>query len=175
MVRKVCNVLSSLILILLVALAVLLLVPRFMGYCTLAVLSGSMEPEISVGAIVYAKEIEPEELKVGDILTYRINESTMVTHRIVEIDTTEKQFITKGDANDVIDGNPVTYDQVVGKTVFHVPFVGYISIYIRTPLGIAAICGVLFVMLLLNLLPELFDKKEKSPVDNKNENNKDIK
>lgn len=175
MVRKVCNVLSSLILILLVALAVLLLVPRFMGYYTLAVLSGSMEPEISVGAIVYAKEIEPEELKVGDILTYRINESTMVTHRIVEIDTTEKQFITKGDANDVIDGNPVTYDQVVGKTVFHVPFVGYISIYIRTPLGIAAICGVLFVMLLLNLLPELFEKKEKTPTDNKNENNKDIK
>ena len=171
MIRKICNTLSTLILIALAALALLLLAPRFLGYETLAVLSGSMEPEISVGAIVYTKEVDPEELKAGDILTYQINGGTMVTHRIVEVDAAGKQFITKGDANDVIDGSPVNYDQVVGKAEFHVPLIGYISIYIRTPLGIAAVCGILFVMLLLNLLPELFEKKEKAVADNDNESN----
>lgn len=171
MIRKICNALSALILIALAALALLLLAPRFLGYETLAVLSGSMEPEISVGAIVYVKEVEPEELKAGDILTYRMGGSTIVTHRIVEVDEENRQFITKGDANDVIDGSPVDYDQVVGKAEFHVPMIGYISIYIRTPLGIAAVCGVLFVILLLNLLPELFGKKEKAAADEDHESN----
>ena len=166
MIRKVCNLLTTVLLILLAALAVILLVPRLVGYRTFAVLSGSMEPELNVGSIVYTRDIAPEELKVRDILTYKLNGSTMVTHRIVEVDTENKQFITKGDANDVIDGSPVNFDQVVGKVVFHVPLIGYISIYIRTPLGIAAICGIIFVMLLLNLLPDLFEKKENLPAEN---------
>ncbi len=174
MVRKICNTLTTIILILLAALAVLLLVPRFMGFRTLAVLSGSMEPNIPVGSIVYTKEIAPEELVAGDVLTYKINGTTMVTHRIVEVDTANKQFITKGDANEVNDGSPVIYDQVVGKAAFSVPLIGYISIYIRTPLGIAAICAVVFVMLLLNLLPELFEKKEKAPAENENESDKNM-
>ena len=60
MVKKICDVLTTLILIILAALAALLLVPRLVGYQTYAVLSGSMEPEISVGSIVYTKEVEPE-------------------------------------------------------------------------------------------------------------------
>ncbi len=166
MLRKICNALSTIIIILLAVLAALLLVPRILGYETLAVLSGSMEPEISVGDIVYAKEVDAEELEVGDILTYQINGSTMVTHRIVEVDTENKQFITKGDANDAIDGSPVTYDQVAGRADFHVPLLGYISIYMRTPLSIAAVCGILFVMLILSLLPDLFEEKEKEAADN---------
>ena len=78
MVRKICNALTTIILILLAALAVLLLVPRFMGFRTFAVLSGSMEPGIPVGSIVYTKEIEPQELVAGDVLTYKINGTTMV-------------------------------------------------------------------------------------------------
>lgn len=162
MLRKICNSISTLVLIFLAVLAALLLVPRIFGYETLAVLSGSMEPEISVGEIVYAKEVAPEELKVGDVLTYQVNGSTMVTHRIVEVDAENKRFITKGDANDAVDGSPVTYDQVVGRADYHVPYLGYISIYMRTPLGLAAVCGVVFLMLILNLIPEIFERKDKA-------------
>lgn len=166
MLRKICNILSTFLLVCLAVAAALLLLPRILGFETLAVLSGSMEPEISVGEIVYVRDVEPEELEAGDILTYRIGGNTMVTHRIVEADKVNKLFITKGDANEATDSSPVTYDQVVGKVYFHVPCLGYISIYMRTSLGIAAICGVVFVMLILNLLPELFCKEKKEMEEN---------
>ena len=170
MVKKICDVLTTLILIILAAMAALLLVPRLVGYQTYAVLSGSMEPEISVGSIVYTKEVEPEMLQERDVVTYRLGGSTMVTHRIVEVDTEKQQFITKGDANEVNDGSPVNYDQVVGKAVLDIPYIGYISIYIRTPLGIAAGCAFLFLMIVLNILPELFKKEESSAAEQKDEN-----
>jgi len=170
MIKKICNVLMTLILIILASVAALLLVPRVLGYQTYAVLSGSMEPEISVGSIVYTKEVEPEKLQERNVVTYRLNGSTVVTHRIVEVDTEKQQFITKGDANEVNDGSPVNYEQVVGKAVLDIPYIGYISIYIRTPLGIAAGCAFVFLMIVLNILPELFKKEEPASADHKDEN-----
>lgn len=70
---------------------------------------------------------------------------------------------TKGDANDAEDASPVSYDNILGIYAFNVPYLGYISIYSKTPLGIAAICGVLVVVILLNFIPDILeeDKKEK--------------
>ena len=67
--------------------AAALVVPPLLGYQSMAVLSGSMEPKIGVGAIVYAKEVDVAELETDDIITYRLTGNTMVTHRIVEIDS----------------------------------------------------------------------------------------
>jgi len=163
MLKKICGFLSTIILIVLLILAGLLVVPPLIGYQSLAVLSGSMEPNIGVGAIVYAKEVDGAELEVGDVITYRLGGDTLVTHRIVEIDADNKQVITQGDANDVVDGSPVTYDRIVGRVDFHVPMLGYVSMNIKTPLGIAVICGVVFVLILLTFLPDVFtpDEKEK--------------
>ena len=159
--KAICNLLSTLIIIALAAIAIVLLVPRFMGKQTLAVLSGSMEPNIPVGAIVITEEVEPETIAVGDVITYRLSGDTMVTHRVTVNDKTAKQLTTKGDANNVEDGSPVSYNQVVGHVAGFVPFIGYIAIYIRTPLGIAGICAVLFVLILLTFLPEVLSKAGK--------------
>lgn len=160
MVKKICNVLSTVLVVVLVIIAAALVVPPVLGYQSMAVLSGSMEPEIKVGDIVYAKEMETDELKTGDIITYRLSGTTLVTHRIVEIDTENKWMITKGDANDVVDTSPVLYEQIVGRVDFHLPFLGYVSMYIKTPLGIAGICGVVFLMILFSFLPEVFTDKK---------------
>lgn len=161
MLKKICGFLSTIILIVLLILAGLLVVPPLIGYQSLAVLSGSMEPNIGVGAIVYTKEVDTSELEIGDIITYKLSGSTLVTHRIVEIDVDNEQVITQGDANDVVDGSPVAYDKIVGRVDFHVPMLGFVSMYIKTPLGIAAICGVVFMLILLTFLPDVFTKKEK--------------
>ena len=164
MLKKICNFLTTILILILFALAIILIAPRLLGYQSLAVLSGSMEPEISVGSIVFAKEIEPAELEVGDVITYRLSGDTLVTHRIIEHDTVAEQFITQGDANDVADNSPVAYDNVVGKVALDVPLLGYLSIYVKTPLGIAAICGFLIILILLVFLPDIFssdDEKEK--------------
>ncbi|MCR4998966.1 MAG: signal peptidase I [Lachnospiraceae bacterium] len=154
MFKKICSILSTIIMILLVAIAGLMFVPRVLGCQEFAVLSGSMVPAIPVGALVVDKKPDTASLEVGDIVTYQISEDTLVTHRVTAIDETAKTVTTKGDANNVEDGAPVPFSNIVGVYAFHVPYLGYISIYGKTPLGIAGICGVLIVIILLNFLPD---------------------
>lgn len=156
----ICNFLSTLIILCFAVVAVVLIAPMTLGCKNMAVLSGSMEPEIPVGAIVCVKETPAESIVPGDVITYALNGSTMVTHRVVKVDMGNKQLTTKGDANDVEDGNPVAFSQIVGKELFHIPYLGYLSIYIKTPLGIMAVCGVLIVLILLNFLPSVIFGEE---------------
>ena len=168
MLKKICGFLSTILLVLLLALAAALIVPKMMGYQEMAVLSGSMEPNIHVGAIVYVKEEPFENIMAGDVITYQLSGGTYVTHRVVEVDEAEKMVITQGDANDAVDNSPVSSEQIVGKAHFNLPLIGYISIYAKTPLGIGVICGVLVVIILLNFLPDIFSEEE-------NEKNKEEK
>lgn len=126
----------------------------------MAVLTGSMEPNYHVGSMVYVKEVEPETLKEGDVITFRISDNTVVTHRIVEIDKEAQTVTTKGDANNANDGNPVAYANIVGKADFNIPYLGYLAIYAKTPVGIGAICGVLVLIILLTFLPEILSGDE---------------
>lgn len=162
MFRKICDILVGILIAALAIIAGLLILPRCFGCQSMAVLSGSMEPEISVGSIVFVKEVEPETLEVGDVITYQIGSGTMVTHRIQEVLADEDAFITKGDANEVEDGAPVIYSSIVGKEVFHIPYLGYVSIYAQTPIGIMAICGLVIVLILLVFLPDVFKKEDET-------------
>ena len=68
-------------------------------------------------------------------------------------------LVTKGDANEVEDG-PVAFSQVFGETKFHLPYLGYIAMNIKTPTGIMVVCGVLVVVILLNFIPAIIDAGE---------------
>ena len=159
MIKKICNILSGILFILLLLLAFIMFVPNLIGYKGFAVISGSMEPEIHVGSIVYTKPVEFNDLEVGDIIGYKISEDTMVTHRIVSIDEEEGTVITKGDANEAEDANPVNKENIVGKVNLILPLLGYISIYAKTPLGIAAVCAIIAILIILNFLPDVLEKE----------------
>ena len=79
MLKKICGFLSGILLIVLAALAGILIIPKVMGYEEMAVLTGSMEPKYPVGSLIFVKEENPENLKVGDVITYRLSEDTVVT------------------------------------------------------------------------------------------------
>lgn len=160
MLKKICGILSGIILLVLAVLAGLLIIPKLMGYEEMAVLTGSMEPNYPVGSLIFVKEIEPDQLEVGDVITYRLDSDTVVTHRIVEIDKEAQTVTTKGDANSSNDGSPVSYSEIVGKAHFKIPYLGYVSMNIKTPKGIMAICGVLIAIILLTFLPEIFSPEE---------------
>lgn len=161
MLKKVCNIFISIILVCLVVLVGLMFVPQFIGYKSFAVVSGSMEPNIKVGSIVYAKNTNFSDLKEGDIISFRLNGNTNATHRIVKVNKEKQQFTTKGDANNSEDANPVNYKDVIGKVTLTIPLLGFISVYIKTPLGIAIGCGILFVLIVLNFLPDILEKDNK--------------
>jgi signal peptidase I len=96
----------------------------------LIVLSGSMTPLMLPGDVVIAKSVDPNELTVGDILTFRDpagKHNIYVTHRIIALkEDKELIFKTKGDANNAEDDFNVTASKAVGKLVFVIPFVGYL-------------------------------------------------
>lgn len=158
---RICSIISTIILLALLALAALLIVPIILGYTELAVLTGSMEPTIPVGSLIYVQETDPATLETGDVITYRLEGDTMVTHRVVETNPDEGYVITQGDANADPDGQ-ITFDRIVGKMDFHLPYLGYISMNIHTQTGIFAICGTLIVIILLTFLPEIFAPEEEN-------------
>lgn len=160
MLRKICEVLTGILMLCLALLAGILIIPRLFGFQSLAVLSGSMEPKIGVGSIVFAKECDESDISIGDVITYRISENTMVTHRVDNIDQGNHLYYTKGDANETADAEPVVFENIVGKVAFSIPYIGYISIYAKTPLGILAICVILVILILLIFLPEVFSQEE---------------
>lgn len=114
--------------------SVFLLMLPHIGISVDVVMSGSMEPTLKTGGIVFTdtRNCIPE---AGDIVTYKRGESK-VTHRIIR---KEKQsYITKGDANNREDPIVVNADQIIGKVIFTLPFLGYAAIFVRqrTVLGI---------------------------------------
>lgn len=106
----------------------LIFVPSLWGQKPLVVISGSMEPTLKVGGILYYEKIDINELDEGDILVYKTKEH-IISHRIVDI--TENGFITKGDNNNSVDNYLVSDEQVLGKgTNWSIPFIGYYADYI---------------------------------------------
>jgi signal peptidase len=85
----------------------------------LRVMSGSMEPAIKTGAIVLVKQMPVKQIVKGDIINFETS-GTSVTHRVYEIKNTGNQltFVTKGDANNIPDVDPVSSDQIKGKVIF---------------------------------------------------------
>lgn len=160
-VKKICNFLSTVVLLLLAAVAAVIVLPMVMGFKEMAVLTGSMEPTIPVGSIVYVKPLDdPSQLQPGDICTYTLSDGeTMVTHRVVSVDPDSQTLVTKGDANDTDDGD-INFAQVFGRTQFHLPYLGYIAINAKTPVGIMTVCGVLVLVILLNFIPAIIDAGE---------------
>jgi len=106
------------------------------GYQLKSVLSGSMEPNIKTGSIIAINsDIDKEKLREGDVIAFS-EDGSVITHRIVEI-LKEEQYITKGDANNANDLNPVPAESIIGKySGFTVPFVGYILSFTPSNYGI---------------------------------------
>ena len=104
-VQKVWNAVTTVLVILVAVLALLLVGVRLVGLRPMCVLSGSMEPTYHTGSLIYVKPCAPEDVQVGDPITFVLNEDLdVVTHRVVSIDAENQHFYTKGDANDAPDG-----------------------------------------------------------------------
>lgn len=149
--------------VIVVLLAILLVGVRLIGFTPYTVLSGSMEPTYPVGSVVYVKKVDPSTLKVGDAITFRLTGNVVATHRIIEVHSEgELGFRTQGDANETADGiTPAT--AVIGKVVFGVPYLGYLSNYLQRPLGIICIIGTCAVVFILSSIIDLVCSKKKDP------------
>lgn len=123
--------------------------PMPFGFGMTVVLSGSMEPELSVDDLLIVTPADTYE--VGDVVVFQ-TQRTAVVHRIVAIDG--ETVITRGDANSGND-EPITVQNIKGRVVCAIPFVGLIVNLIKTPVGTVLLLGIAFWLL------EASFKKEK--------------
>ena len=152
-----CTLVGTLMLIAVIAAALPLTVPQFMGYDIYNVVSGSMEPAIPIGSIIYVKKIDPADLNKGDVIVFNSGDS-VVMHRVKENDILGGDITTKGDANDGEDLSKVEYEDVVGIVVRHIPTLGQLLILFGSTLG--RICMICFAACgaMLNVLGARFSE-----------------
>ena len=122
--------------------------PSVLGVTPMVVLSGSMsgdaEDHIEVGDLIFVGKAEAEELKTGDIIAF-MEGKMVVTHRIIEVQSAQDGsplFITKGDADNAADQNPVSAEQLVGIYRFRIPKVGDFAMFLQTPAGMVLFIGI---------------------------------
>jgi signal peptidase len=137
--ERLVNALTTAAFVIALVIVGLMLVPGLMGLQRYVIVSGSMEPTIPKGSVVYDELVPVDDLEVGDVITFappaEFDISEPVTHRIVEIGEAppnsdhpgERTFRTKGDANDAPDAWTVVFDEPEQTRVkHHLPYVGYI-------------------------------------------------
>ena len=150
------------------------------GIRIFSVATGSMKPKYNVGDVLISKEIEPEEIKVGDDIVYRGQKSSfsgkIITHRVTSIDKQEDgnyKIITKGIANEKEDPE-INQTQVYGKIIYKVKTLSYIGtitqdIYIFYFIIFVPI-GLLIFKQIKNIISYREDRKQE---ENKEENNEE--
>jgi signal peptidase I len=90
-----------------------------------------MQPALNAGDITLIISAPAATIKVGDIIQYRTTDAPII-HRVIDKYEASGSlwFITQGDANNAPD-NPVNERQVMGKAVFTIPQLGWVSIAIK--------------------------------------------
>ncbi|MCL2461442.1 MAG: signal peptidase I [Defluviitaleaceae bacterium] len=147
------KIISSLILIVLLAALAVFGLPRLFGVKMFNVTSGSMTPAYKVGSVVYAFPAKFDEIKVGDVISFMLNADTVATHRVTQIDIENQAFTTKGDANGDPDGKAVSYQNVIGVVRFSLPKIGWTLEYLSTAKGrVMSVAGLIVLILLTAII-----------------------
>lgn len=155
-------------------LLIALIIETYMGAAYLSnnftplmvVTTGSMEPTIMVGDLIYVKGVSPSDIQVGDIITFKppseYLKGALITHRVIKViyDSNEISFKTMGDNNPSIDPWTVTSDDIIGRQTAILSGVGGYFLWIRTPAGIATL-GIILVLYLFwpNIMEEIGGRK----------------
>jgi signal peptidase I len=108
-----------------------------MGFRPLVVRSGSMEPAINTGDLIFTRMIEAGQAEVGDVVTFKdpSRSGDLVTHRVVNVDPRQSSlsFRTQGDANTGHEEWTVKGDGQIGRYAFRVPGAGYVLSSVSDP------------------------------------------
>ena len=146
-IKRIINVFTTLIIII----GGLFLILYMCGIVPYVVLSGSMEPTIETGSLCFInKHADFKNIKEKDIIAFKHNDGTLVTHRAVKV--TKTGIKTKGDNNKDIDSNIVEKRNFVGKNIFWIPKIGYIIKKFQSTKGVIILITCVVLLFVSGLL-----------------------
>lgn len=159
--NKVNILVSSVVLCILAFLVLLVYIPKAIGYKTFYIKTGSMEPSISQGSLVFTRKIQFSEVRAGDVFTFtNDNKNDYFTHRVVEIDRENQMLVTKGDANDQNDPYPISFYYAVGRVDFSMPYVGSAVEFLNSTAGKVIVAAVYIAWIAVEI--ELYAMKRRA-------------
>ncbi len=148
--------------------AILIVIPKVAGATPLTVLTNSMAPGLPPGTLIIVRPVDPDDIKIGDVVTYQIHsgEPDVITHRVIGIDAkgAEKRFVFQGDNNGAPDADLVRAIQIQGRLWYSVPYVGFINSAVNGENKswiIPVIAGLLLAYAAWMVLSGIFGRKKK--------------
>lgn len=179
------NIVYTLLFVLVIFLLIIVVMQRVTnnditigGIRMFSVETGSMVPVYNIGDVLIAKEIEPNEIKVGDDIVYKGEEKTynnkVVTHRVKSIEKQEDgnyKIITQGVANDIEDPE-INQTQVYGKIVYKVRILGFLTRLTRNVYTFYFIIFIPIAMIIFRIIKSMFGGDDEEDDENDGENNK---
>lgn len=153
-----CNIIGTLLILLVLVVAVMLVYPKGKGYQLFEVTSGSMEPAIPMGSVVYVSEADAKDLEAGEVIAF-VHEQDFVIHRVVENNKLEGYLQTKGDANTVDDPWKVRYEDVLGVVAKHYPVIGRFLGLVSGTIGKIYLLAIGLCGVLANVLASLIRRR----------------
>lgn len=153
-IASLCSILGLLLILAVAVICIPGTVPQIFGYEAYSIISGSMEPEIPTGSMVYAKTVSPDEVSVGDIIVFYggADKTAVTTHRVAAKDTVKKEFVTKGDANVDRDPYPVSYIQLIGRVEKSIPVLGTLLPFVTGVKGKFILISILMAGVIFRVL-----------------------
>ena len=166
--KRIYNAISYVVIAAVIILVILLWGVKLFGYSPYTVLSGSMEPKYHVGSVIYVTDVTPGELKVGDPLTFTLG-GNVITHEIIEIKGGGSAFVTQGLTNNISDGE-IPASNIIGRPVFSIPYLGYVSSYLQNQGGMISVMCILVIFFLISFVFDFIPDKTKDAQASKQEN-----
>ncbi len=125
--------------------------PSFLGIKTYVIISGSMEPGLNIGDIAVVREVDESEINVGDVISFRQGQN-VITHRITEkIETNgSTEYITKGDNNNAEDHGTITYENIEGKQITVIPYLGNVVLMLQKGIFVVVLLIGIYVYMLFS-------------------------
>lgn len=150
----VCSIIGTALIVIVILLCSMLVVPGMFGFHMYNVISGSMEPALKVGSLIYIQEGAPEDVEEEDIIAYysSTEDGGIITHRVVKNNVVAGSFRTKGDANDAEDPTLIPYDNYIGSIRLKIPYMGKVLTIMTSLHGKIAAACVVGLGVILNMI-----------------------
>ena len=164
------RILHALLVVALLAAALALgavLLPRALGYGSLAVMSGSMGRAAPVGSLVIGSWNDRDEIADGDVILVRREGRAPVLHRVISLREAGPDVVVrlKGDANPVADPEAYTLPERVLRKEHAIPFLGYLVAALRVPLGWLLLVGIPATLIAVSILRDVWRRPGEAAED----------
>lgn len=141
-------------------------IPRIGNYSVLEVEGTSMHPTIKNGDLIAIDRRVKEKYEVGDIVSFVIEDGSIITHEIIKVDDTIQnvRYYTKGENNNYQDNDYIEIKHIIGEYKgFRIPLLGYVVGFGSTPIGYTLLVifplGVMVTLIVKELLKEISKKR----------------